>query len=230
MALYHKLGDEEIKIVDFFIKNNKDKDLTIFDIGCNRGLFSDLFINLKNTNIHCFEPIDELYNNLVIKYSNKNNVRLNKLGVSDKNGETSFYRLLNLETDGCSSLIERPVFKERGWKYEKYLIKTITINEYCHNNNVDFIDFIKIDVEGVEYLVLKGMYGLLKNKKIKMIQFEYGNTFIDAGFSLKLVFDLIKECEYNMFYFKNDVFIEVTDVNLDDISKNDNINLILKYD
>ena len=45
MALYHKLEQNEIDIVDYLYQSNKNENLTVFDVGANRGLFIDLFLN-----------------------------------------------------------------------------------------------------------------------------------------------------------------------------------------
>lgn len=230
MALYHKLGLEEHKLVELFLNKNKNKKIIIFDVGCNRGLFSDLFINTENVLVHCFEPIENLFNGLIEKYKNNQRFILNKVCISNKNGNSNFYRLLSLETDGCSSLIERPVFKERGWDYVKHNVKTITIDKYSDKNKIKYIDFIKIDVEGAEYLVFSGMSNMLKNKKIGIIQFEYGNTFKDANFSLYMVYDLLKKYGYNLYVFKNNDFKLITYNSINDIINVDNINLIFKHD
>ena len=100
------------------------------------------------------------------KYNGNKNIILNKICLSDSVGVSDFYRLLSLETDGCSSLIERPVFKERGWDYSKDTVNTTTIDDYCKKNNINYIDFMKIDVEGAEFLVFNGMLSMLKSKSV----------------------------------------------------------------
>jgi hypothetical protein len=45
-------------------------------------------------------------------------------------------------------------------------------------NNIKIIDFVKIDTEGSEFDILKGMKEVIKN--IKIIQFEFGTAQIDA--------------------------------------------------
>jgi FkbM family methyltransferase len=182
-----------------------------------------------NHKIHCFEPIISLYENLIVKYKkNNNNIKINNFGILNLNGVTHFNELSSLETDGCSSIIERPVFKELGWAYKQYEIEVKTIDQYCIDSNIDYIDIIKIDVEGAEVLVFKGMESLLSNSKIGLVQFEYGNTFDDANFSLWEIFKLTKEFNYTLCYFLNNNFIKIDETNIQDIIKINNINLIFK--
>ena len=66
MALNHKLDKNEINFVDYIYKNTKKNKLTVFDVGCNRGLYVGLFSNKHiNSDIHCFEDLqcDELIMN-----------------------------------------------------------------------------------------------------------------------------------------------------------------------
>ena len=44
--------------------------------------------------------------------------------------------------------------------------------DYLTENHVDCVDFLKVDVEGMDLRVIKGFEGLIAN--VKVIQFEYG--------------------------------------------------------
>jgi len=229
MALHHKLEKEEIDIVNYFYSNDNEDAKVIFDVGCNRGLYVDLFLGrVDNSRIHCFEPIVSLFNDLVSKYSNTEHVILNNVCVSDDTGKIIFCELTDPITDGCSSIIERPVFKERGWEYKKYEVESTTIDNYCRINEIDYINFLKIDVEGAEFLALKGCKEMLKSKSIGMIQFEYGNTFEDANIELKDVYKLIDQYGYGMFFYKNKIFNKVDLNNVEEYGKIDLCNFIIK--
>jgi FkbM family methyltransferase len=195
----------------------------VFDVGCNRGLYVDLFLDKTiKSYIHCFEPITTLYKDLEIKYNNKNNIILNNICVSNSNKKVTFCELDDPITDGCSSIFERPVFKERGWKYHKYEVESTTIDNYCDKNKIGYIDFLKIDVEGAEFLVLSGAKKMLETKSIGMIQFEYGNTFNDANIKLVDVYDLVNKYGYSIFFYKDHTFNKI---NLDNINMYSNIQL-----
>ena len=63
-----------------------------------------------------------------------------------------------------------------------YLLKIKKAEDYIVKNNIKNIDFLKIDTEGFELSVLKGFGKYLQI--VKLIQFEYGGTFIDSGIKL----------------------------------------------
>jgi FkbM family methyltransferase len=227
MAINHKLGKQELDFVNYIRQTVNKESICFFDVGTNRGLYVDLFLNFpKSVDIHCFEPNLDLHEQLSKKYGNK--IVLNDIGVSDKKGEIEFYELLNPEIDGCSSLIERPVFKEKNWDYNIKKIQVDSIDNYFLSNNIEHIDFLKIDVEGAELLVLKGCDSLLTNSKISYIQFEYGKTFDDANITLQELYDFACEKKYGMYFFKDSTFLEVTASNIDIYSKIPYCDFILK--
>lgn len=226
--MVHSLELEEVNLVNLILsKASKDKYI-VFDIGCNRGLFVDLFLNSKQQcEFHCFEPIKSLFENLNLKYSYLNNIKLNNFGISNANTSVIFHELTDLHADGCSSLIERSVFKERGWNYKSYEIEVKTIDSYCFENKIDYIDFMKIDVEGVEPLVFDGMKNLLEKERIEIIQFEYGNTFYDAHFNLDDIYQLTKKYNYSLFHFDQNKFNIINESNFNFFS-NLSTNLVFK--
>jgi hypothetical protein len=63
---------------------------------------------------------------------------------------------------------------------DKEKIKLLTIDGYCERKGIKQIDLLKVDVEGHELAVFKGMTQMLKQDAIKIIQFEYGGCNLDA--------------------------------------------------
>jgi len=75
---------------------------------------------------------------------------------------------INLENVAGSSLIEKKSFLENRKKYDKIEnIKVVNLDNFLRKEKK--IDFIKIDVEGFEFQVLKGIKNILKIKKPKMV-------------------------------------------------------------
>jgi len=74
-----------------------------------------------------------------------------------------------------------------------------TIDNYCIKKNINEIDFLKIDTEGHELEVLKGAINLLKEERIKIIQFEYGGCNIDARVFLKDIFEFFAGMNYSFY-------------------------------
>ena len=68
-------------------------------------------------------------------------------------------------------------------------IDVCTLDDYCALAGIEKIDFLKIDAEGHDHLVLTGARTLLERGAIEIIQFEYNYRWIGARRYLKDVFD-----------------------------------------
>ena len=141
----------------FPVQNNS----IFFDVGTNGGSFLKILNHFKIfSNIHCFEPHPILSKKTHSIYQN---VKMNQICLSNHNGEVDIH--FPLHSVGLSSIIERPVFKNLGTEVRKVSVKSMTLDEYCKSNNVELIDFIKIDVEGAEKMIIEGASEMFKQKK-----------------------------------------------------------------
>ena len=93
---------------------------------------------------------------------------------------------------------------------KKQEVDMMRLDDFCLENNVKNIDFLKIDVEGNELKVLDGAKGMLSNDKISVIQFEYGGTYIDAEILLKDVFDFFSELPYTIYKILPDRLLQTS--------------------
>jgi FkbM family methyltransferase len=177
------LFGDEINITKFLIKNLKDNDI-FYDIGANYGFYTLLAQEFITTGeIHSFEPNPDIFN--LLKENSKLNIFkntfLNKLALSDKNGEAEFYNLDIKGHSGASSLIKYNHFK----KYEIIKVKTMKFDDYIYDYKPP--NLIKIDTEGSENLVLKGGLNLIKKfKPIIIMEFWPDDNHLEAA---KILFD-----------------------------------------
>jgi hypothetical protein len=57
-----------------------------------------------------------------------------------------------------------------------------TVDQFCDENGVDRIQFLKIDTEGKEMEVLQGAARMIQEGRIDFIQFEFGDTFLHTPY------------------------------------------------
>lgn len=164
------------------------------DIGANLG-FVTCFLSRISTNVHSFEPGLETTEMAMqnLQLNGINNVKWNRCGCGEENGEKEYYDLG--DSSGNNSFIYHNLEAKKVYK-----VPVITLDTYCLENGIDYIDILKIDVEGYEPYVIKGCKQLLGNKKIGIIIFEVGalygkdekeemlNTLLEADFNFYNVY------------------------------------------
>lgn len=166
----------------------------IYDIGANIGNHSIYFsYNFPRANIYSFEPMKENYmlleNN--IKENNFNNTTLFNfaLGMSEMEASMEF-RVEN--NNGTASINEN---SENG---EKVMVKVLD------ELNLPLPNFVKIDVEGFELNVLKGMKRILIQSKPDLwIEVDEENSTQVIDFLSELgygIADLILKSDNNILF------------------------------
>jgi len=161
-SIYY-LGFQDPKLTLFFLKNVNSGN-TFIDIGSNIGYYSLLAKNLVGPKgkIYSFEPTPRTFKILKENTTNFKNIIINQLAVLNKERSVSFtdygtqYSVFNT----LNKRVEKDFFKTKKTKTIK--IKTVILDEYCKKNNIK-PDFVKIDAEGTEYLILRGMFYILKS-------------------------------------------------------------------
>jgi FkbM family methyltransferase len=179
----------------------KDKINVIFDVGCRED---SEFINF-NGEVHYFDPINKFIENLKNQKNINKKSYFNNFGLGNENNEIYYYPKFESFYDRTKSC----GFSDNS---NKILLSIKKGKDYVINNNIKSIDFLKIDTEGFELNVLKGFGDFLKN--IKIIQFEYGGTFLDNNTKLIDVINYLKNKNFYKFsYLTNESLIPITDFN-----------------
>ena len=145
----------------------------IFDIGAHKGDKSKKLINFFSK-IVLVEPQPECVKILKSKFSKYKNIIIVETGVSSR--EQSLELKINSSNPLISTFSDKWTkgrFKESKWD-QKLNITTTTLDKLV--NQFGNPDFIKIDVEGHEYDVVKGL-----SKKVGTISFEFTSEFFEES-------------------------------------------------
>ena len=154
-AMIYLFGNFEPPTIKFLEKYIKKGDL-IFDIGANVGYHTLIFSELtgENGSVFAFEPEPDNYKTLkknVDLNSLKNVICINK-ALSDREETLNFYVSKSFNK-GTHFLVYNPIQHLK----DPIKIDVIPLSNFIKENNIKCIDFIKIDVEGAEFEVIKGM-------------------------------------------------------------------------
>jgi len=148
----------------FFI--GKSKKPLLIDLGTNIGVEIFYYKWLyRKSKILAFEPdkktFELLKQNVVI--NNLKNIQLYNMALSDKKSLIKFY--CNNEDPGALIMSTK---KGRGFSSYVF-VKSTTLSTYIHHR----VDFLKIDIEGDEYLVVKDLNSTNKLSYVDQLTIEY---------------------------------------------------------
>jgi FkbM family methyltransferase len=143
----------------------------VFDVGAHKGDWSRLVSNFyPECAIHAFEVVPETFARLVANTSDLPAVVANGVGLSDEAGPISINISANTPD---STACKIPGMKYHDTYYSKTVeARVITGASYLDKHGIDRIDFLKIDVEGMDLKVIRGFEDRLS--VARAIQFEYG--------------------------------------------------------
>lgn len=173
------------------------KSSTIFDVGANIGYYTIQFAQKTEGIVYAFEPMSYQYNTLLknIEINELNNVYPVQQIVSDSVGKERIYFSGINNTAASSVVVETEDYED---------IPTITLDQFCKEKNIEFIDLIKIDVEGYEMNVLKGLSEMLKTNRIKHMFIEVVERHLQkAGSSSEELFTYLKKYSYDGYSIKS---------------------------
>lgn len=194
--VYNEVFEEQVYLKHGITINDGD---CVFDIGANIGMFS-LFVqqSYRDVKIYAVEPAPELCE--IIKFNTSvynSNVTVLQCGASNENKEASFtfyprYSILsgfNADDEKDHDILKNGLYstsqeksqyeaeclsellKEKLKHKKEYKCQLKTISSIIQENNIEFIDLLKIDVEKSELEVLNGI-DEKDWKKIKQIVIE----------------------------------------------------------
>jgi len=204
----------------FLIKDLIKKDDICFDIGSYHGEYIyqiEKYTNPKN--IYAFEPIKSQYK-VLKKLFKKSNIFNIALSDSKKNAKIKVPILNDGQISFTRSKLNKEIVEDNEVNFLSYNISCDTLDNFCINNKIDMINFIKIDVEGSEFDILKGGYNTLKKfKPIMIIEIEDRHHQNDR---INEIFKFIDSIGYEIKFFDL-ISFDFKSIDLFSISKNQKI-------
>lgn len=192
---------EQLKFYSHFISNN---DL-VFDVGANVGSRTKLFLNL-GAKVICYEPQPNLFEHLRSYLRQNKKCFIINVGLGDCRGS----QILNIsDAHVLSSMSERWInatndsgrFAQYNWD-TKINVDISTLDLEITKHGVP--NYVKIDVEGYELEVLKGL-----SEPIKFISIEFTSEDIQQSIACMDKLDELGNYQYNFsesetHFFEND--------------------------
>ncbi len=157
--------DDEFFVLDI-VKNKIPKNPIIIEAGAHIGSDSGRFAEIwKDSVIHAFEPVPEVYNQLVENTSKYTNIKTYRQALSDITGESKMY-VSSGRSDASSSLLAPKQHLEvhPDVTFDNTItVSTITLDDFCTENNISHIDFMWLDMQGYELPMLMASKKMINN-------------------------------------------------------------------
>ena len=206
----------------------KKEKCVLFDVGANSGEYSKLLHEaFPDANIYAFEPFPMNYQSLKSNVAGYG-INILRAGLGKKSAKLKMYNFANDETGELATIYKSALsdlFNAKNVVQVEVTIKTL--EEFCECQKIEFIDFLKIDVEGHEVAVLQGAKTMIQNNKIDFIQFEFNEFNIISRVFLKDFYEILTG--YNFYRIKKGSLIPMLEYkSINEIFKYQNILAIRK--
>jgi FkbM family methyltransferase len=220
---------------------SSDEKLVIFDIGACEGESSLRYSRLfPNALIYTFEPIPSNFKLITSNINNYQNTQIKafELCLSDKKGTADFHvssgapsefsgKEVDWEFGNKSSSLLPPdkTLETYEWLQfkEKVVVPTERLDNFMVQNNIKEIDFVHMDVQGAEIMVLNGAGEKLNNLnniwlevesvslyKGQPVKKDIEKFFKERGY-VKLL-DTVDKVAGDQFWSKKDWIIQKKDI------------------
>ena len=172
----------------------------VVDVGANVGFFSlmmrDLFPSIR---VFAIEPVPNIFRCLSKNLSSFD-ARVSCLAFSNKVGRESM-KFNELESSR-SQIISESCTKNVDARGIVIDVPTTTLDKFCLENAIEYIDFLKIDTEGFESHVLKGAQNTLSRTHYLHIEINVeGNENYTFSEINSLLFS--ENFNFQLLYFRN---------------------------
>jgi len=179
-----------------------------FDVGANVGIHSVLLSQLckPDGRVWAFEPVPETYWRLkeTLALNRCENVATVQAAICDKTG-TAEMNLFESRFSEWNSLGNPSMYGTDGNRISPTLhvkVPTQTLDQFCKSEGIEYIHFLKVDVEGFELTVFRGAAQILTERRVDCICFEISaEPLRGAGIESKDVFEALESYGYRAYRF-----------------------------
>jgi FkbM family methyltransferase len=170
---------------------------TILDVGANEGSYSKAVLSLKkDARVFAFEPHPGTYSRLSEHVSGLGNVTAINAACGREHGQLVLYDYSGSGGSVHASLHEGVIEKVHKGRSDQHFVEVIDLDTFAADRRITVIDLLKIDTEGHELEVLKGAANLLREKRIKAIQFEFNEMNVVSRVFFKDFMELLPNYKF----------------------------------
>ncbi len=166
------------------------REYVVIDAGANIGSWTSLFHKHaadRQGTIYALEPQPAAA--ATIRALSLRCCEVLELALGEQPGRATFYTSGPLDTTG--SLFDRRDTYGRDRTYDSFEVEVVRLDDFVQMRSLERIDFLKMDLEGAEYQVLKGAAECLRSRRIRALSFEFGTSNVNARVFFREIYDLL---------------------------------------
>ncbi len=174
----------------------------ILDIGANIGFYTQVLSRLAGPEgeVFSFEADKKNFGHLEVNTRKLDNVTLFNLAVSDHEGSLTMYLSHRLNVDNRT-------YEPEAYK-SSYTVRAARVDDIIPAGTP--IHFIKMDIQGSEFLALKGMQRVLEENSELIILSEYAPDYLlkCSGTSSAQLQNFFAERGFGLYFLRDGKFVD----------------------
>ena len=190
-------GCEMQQFIDWIKEWSTLEVRNIFEIGANFAQDAEylaLGFNIEPHNVYVFEAHPQIYEAItkIHKFNAYN------YAVFNEEKEITFNILpITGNNTGLSSILNLNNHETTPVK-----VQAIHMDNFMNKNNIDKIDFLKLDVEGCNWEVLDGFGNRLKDVNCIQVEAEHLDNYKEKNYKFNDIVDILTKNGFEMIYFQ----------------------------
>jgi FkbM family methyltransferase len=147
---------------------------TVVDVGANEGSYViDIMAMQASAKIFAFEPHPVTYRRLLSKTAGFKNLTPVNAACGSACAQLVLCDYAGSEGTEHASLYSRVIEEIHKGKSDQHVVDVVNLDTFAKEYGISLIHLLKIDAEGHELEVLRGAVNLLRENRIRAIQFEF---------------------------------------------------------
>jgi FkbM family methyltransferase len=197
-GFYDLHANGEARVIETVVDTQRGEPLFVFDVGAHRGEWAKVVLERRpDARIYCFEIVPETATALRHALADHPTAHACAYGLSSTARDVQVF--WNRAWDTMSSITplhENPLFANH--EVTAVTCEVDTGDATAIRLAIPRITLLKMDVEGHEIEVLRGFAETLRSTGLRprVIQFEYGETWLPARHTLREAYQLLEPHGY----------------------------------
>ena len=187
-----------LNVFDYFTEKKINKELIKFlnynfscliDVGSHKGEYIKKCLEIfKIEKVYGFEANPSIYKILLNKFKKYNNIVLNNNGVGEIEKKLELYRNIESSSSSFNKLNTNSKYYKRKFFFLNFFgsdkvtspvtVNMIKLEDFVDKENIKKIDLLKIDTEGYELNVLKGLGSKIKDVYLIHLEHHFDDMII----------------------------------------------------